>query len=316
MKYSLFDFAKEVLENSEQPLTYQEIWEKGLELNLDKKLHVTGKTPWQSLGSRLFVDVRDNENSIFIKVSKNPARFFLKSKSELLPKNIIEKIEISERKNSKETGNFSERDLHPLLSYFVYANPSFNRGRNVLTKTIFHEKSKKNGFNEWLHPDLVGFYIPLEEWNTSLIEFNRLSENNVLKLYSFEIKKTINKGNYRQSFFQAVSNSSWANEGYLVAALIKQDDDLLSELERLSMAFGIGIIQLDLNDIDSSVVLFPAKLREKLDWETMNKLTEQNKDFNKFIQDVKIDLESKRIHKSEYDKIIEDPEKFIKKITR
>ena len=96
MRYSLFDFAKEILENSDKPLTYQEIWDKGVEIGLDKKLNVTGKTPWQSLGSRLFVDVRDNENSYFIKVGKNPARFFLKSKKDLLPKDIIEKIEISE----------------------------------------------------------------------------------------------------------------------------------------------------------------------------------------------------------------------------
>ncbi|APF18349.1 protein of unknown function DUF511 [Caldithrix abyssi DSM 13497] len=316
MKYSLFDFAKEVLTNSDKPLTYQEIWEKGVELGLDKKLNVTGKTPWQSLGARLFVDVRDNKNSDFIKLGKNPARFFLKSKKDFLPKDVIEKIEITESKPTKEVDHFTERDLHPLLTYFVYANPSFNRGRSVLTKTIYHEKSKKNGYNEWLHPDLVGFYIPLEEWDNNLIEFNRLSENNVIKLYSFEIKKTINKGNYRQSFFQAVSNSSWANEGYLVAAYIKRDDDLLSELARLSTSFGIGIIHLDLQDIDSSSVIFPAKHKEKLDWDTMNKLVEQNKDFAKFIQDVKIDFESKRIHKSEYDKIIEDPEKYIKKILK
>jgi len=316
MKYSLFDFAKEVLEKSDRPLTYQEIWYKGVEMGLYKKLNVTGKTPWQSLGSRLFVDVRDNENSEFIKLGKNPARFFLKSRKDLLPKDIIEKIEISENRPTKEVFSFSERDLHPLLSYFVYANPSFNRGRSVLTKTIYHEKSRKKGYNEWLHPDLVGFYIPLEEWDTNLIEFNRLSENNVVKLYSFEVKKTINKGNYRQYFFQAVSNSSWANEGYLVAADIKKDDDLLSELERLSTSFGIGIIQLDLQDIDSSSVLFPAKQRVKLDWDTMNKLVEQNKDFAKFIQDVKIDFESKRIHKSEYDRIIDDPETYIRKILR
>ena len=59
--------------------------------------------------------------------------------------------------------------------------------------------------------------------------------------------------------------------------------------------FGIGIIQLELKDIDSSKVLFPARQRPSLDWETMNKLTEQNKDFNKFIKDVKIDFNSKVI---------------------
>jgi len=313
MAFTYLDFASEVLNNSDNPLTYQEIWQKGVDLKINQKLITTGKTPWHSLGARLFVDVRDNNNSRFIKVGKNPARFFLLSRKSELPPDIIQKIEIHERKNIKENDKFNERDLHKLLSYFVYANPSFGRGRNIFTKTIFHEYSKRKGYNEWLHPDLVGFYIPLDEWNPILIEFNRLSDNNVLKLFSFEVKKSINKSNYRESFFQAVSNSSWANEGYLVAGNITPDDDLHSELERLSMAFGIGIIQLDLSDIDASEVLFPAKIKENLDWETMNKLCEQNPDFNKFIQDVKIDYESKRIHKSEYDEIIDNPEDYIKK---
>ena len=55
---------------------------------------------------------------------------------------------------------YHERDLHPLLTYFVYANPTFSRGRSIFTKTIFHEASKRQGYNEWLHPDLVGVYLP------------------------------------------------------------------------------------------------------------------------------------------------------------
>jgi hypothetical protein len=313
MAYSLFDFAAEILSKSDKPLTYQEIWQKGVDMNLVPKLGLSGKTPWQSLGARLFVDVRDNPDSRFIKVGKNPARFFLKSRHNEISHDIIEKIEIAERKTKTDEVSFTERELHPLLTYFVYANPSFGRGKNIFTKTIYHEVSKKKGYNEWLHPDMVGFYIPLDDWNSNLIEFNRLSDNNVLKLFSFEIKKTINKSNYRESYFQAVSNSSWANEGYLVSAEVIQDDDLMAELERLSASFGIGIIQLDLKDIDASIVLLPAKTKTNLDWETMNKLCEQNSDYEKFIQDVKIDFESKRIHKSEYDNIIESPEDYIKK---
>lgn len=314
MAYKLFDLAKDVLEKSEKPLTYQEIWAKAVEEGFADKLQTTGKTPWQSLGARLFVDVRDNENSLFFKVGKRPARFFLKSKQNLLPVNIIEKIEQEEARPVREKSKYSERDLHKLLAYFVYANPSFSRDKNIITKTIYHEKSKKSRYNEWLHPDMVGFYIPLDDWNPNLIEFNRLSDNNVLQLYSFELKKSIKKGNYRQSFFQAVSNSSWAHEGYLVCAEITNDDDLITELQRLSVSFGIGIIVLDLNDFDSSSILFPAKRREVLDWETMNKLSDHNSDFDKFLQDVRIDFESKRIHKSEFDEVINDPEEYIRKI--
>lgn len=33
--------------------------------------------------------------------------------------------------------------------------------------------------------------------------------------------------------------------------------------------------------------------------------------FAKFVEDVKLDFESKRIHKSEYDEIPKEPEKYI-----
>lgn len=316
MGYTVLDFAEDVLLASKKPLTFQEIWEKGVEHNFEKKLNLSGKTPSQTLGARLYVDVRDNLDSRFVKVGKNPARFFLKERKDEISETLVAKIERNEQKRGRDVTGFLERELHPLLTYFVYANPSFSRGRNIHTKTIFHEKSKKQGYNEWLHPDLVGFYIPLDDWNNELIKFNKLSDKNVLKLFSFELKKFINKNNYRESYFQAVSNSSWANEGYLVTAGIKEDDDLLSELERLTMSFGIGIINLDLDDFDGSSVLFPAKIRTNLDWETMNKLCEQNPDFMEFIENVGIDFQAGKIRKPDYDEIIEDPVTYIQKVIR
>lgn len=239
-------------------------------------------------------------------------RFFLKERKGELPVDAADKLEKEEGKKPEKKSEFHERDLHPLLAYFAYANPSFNRGRSIFTKTILHERSAKSGYNEWVHPDMVGFYLPLEDWRPDVIEFNRLSDNNSLKLFSFEIKKSLTKGNYRESYFQAVSNSSWAHEGYLVAAKVLQDDEFLAELERLASSFGIGIIHMDPTDIDGSRILYPARFRESLDWETINKLCEQNSDFEKFLQDVKIDFESKRVHRSEYDDIVKDIVKYIK----
>lgn len=313
MKYKFLDLALDILKQAERPMTYQEIWYNAQDIGITNRIKTSGKTPWQTLGAQLFVDVRDNPKSLFIKVGKRPARFFLSDRANEIPENIIEKIEQEETKPKKETTSYNERDLHPLLAYFVYANPAFGRGRNILTKTVYHEKSKKKGYSEWLYPDMVGAYLPLEDWEPELIELSKLSDNKLIKLYSFELKKSLNKGNYRESYFQAVSNSSWAHEGYLVATDIKQDDEFLSELERLSLSFGIGIIHIDLKDIDSSSVIFPAIPKENLDWETMNKLCSQNKDFMKFIQDVRIDFESKRIHNAEYENIIEDPEGYVKK---
>lgn len=308
---SFLELAVEVLGQAVKPLTYQEIWEVGKRLKIANKVKTTGKTPWQSLGAQLYVDVRDNPNSRFAKIGKRPARFFLKDREKELAGDVVALIEEEETKKTTKKTSYHERDLHPLTAYFAYANPSFNRGRSIFSKTIYHEKSKKSGYTEWTNPDMVGFYLPLEDWRPEVIEFNRLSDNNSLRLFSFELKRFLDKSNYREAYFQAVSNSSWAHEGYLVAAEILQDDDFLGELERLAASFGIGIISLDLRDIDASSVLYPARARGSLDWETINKLCEQNQDFAKFVEDVKIDFESKRIHKAEYDEIPKDPQKYI-----
>lgn len=312
MSYSFLDLAYDVLKQAPKPMVYQEVWQAAHEKGLTTKLDTTGKTPWQSLGARLYVEVRDNDDSKFMKVGTRPTRFFLKERAAELPPDALNKIEKEEGKKTEKKTEYHERDLHPLLTYYASSNPSFNRGRAIFTKTIFHEKSTKGGYNEWVHPDVVGFYMPLEDWRPNVIEFNRLSDNNALRLFSFEIKKTLTKGNYRESYFQAVSNSSWAHEGYLAATDILQDDEFLSELERLASSFGIGIIQLDPADIDGSRILYPARIRESLDWEAINKLCELNQDFEKFLQDVKIDFESKRVHRAEYDDVVKDIAKYIK----
>ena len=59
-------------------------------------MNSTGKTPWNTLGTRLYVDVRDNDNTEFIKMGSRPARFFLKSRESELPGNVIGKIEAEE----------------------------------------------------------------------------------------------------------------------------------------------------------------------------------------------------------------------------
>lgn len=315
-KYTFLDYANEVLKDAPKPLTYQEIWSQGQEKGLEAKLASLGKTPWQSLGSRLFVDIRDNPESIFIKVGKNPARFFLASrKHELTEEDLKDTATSKSVPSKKDKGlNFHERQLHPLLAYFAFTNTSFNRGKQVYSKTIFHEKSKHNSLSEWVHPDMVGFYSPIDDWNGKLLEFNKTTDKTAIRLFSFELKKQVDRSNYREYFFQAVSNSSWAHEGYLVTCFVQQQDDLLSELERLSASFGIGIIILDLEDIDSSTVLYPARSKDYLDWETMNKLCEQNEDFETFIHDVQTDFSGKKIHPSEYESVLNDPDGYIKKI--
>jgi hypothetical protein len=42
------------------------------------------------------------------------------------------------------------------------------------------------------------------------------------------MKKNLNFTNLREYYFQAVSNSSWANEGYIVALDIDEDESFLA----------------------------------------------------------------------------------------
>ncbi|NUN97693.1 MAG: hypothetical protein HUU16_16135, partial [Candidatus Omnitrophica bacterium] len=171
--YSFLDLAYDVLKATDRPLTYQEVWEIGKEMGLADKIRTSGKTPWQSLGAQLYVDVRDNEHSRISKAGSRPARFVLKERAANLPTDTIVKIEKEEARKKEKKTDYSERDLHPLLAYFAYANPTFNRGRSIITKTIQHEKSSRTGLSEWIHPDIVGFYLPFEDWDPDVIGFNR-----------------------------------------------------------------------------------------------------------------------------------------------
>ena len=66
MSYSYLDLAYDVLKQTAKPLTFQEIWQCAQENGLAAKVESAGKTPWQTLGARLYVEVRDNEASKFI----------------------------------------------------------------------------------------------------------------------------------------------------------------------------------------------------------------------------------------------------------
>lgn len=197
--------------------------------------------------------------------------------------------------------NIHERELHPFLVNYLA------KKMNIYTKTIFHEVSTKigRGKSEWLHPDIVGFDLPVKNWSEKVLELCGNFSINRATLYSFELKKSITLETLREQFFQAVSNSSWANEGYLVGVDIDTDNqELMQEINRLSSAFNIGIIKLNLLEIESSEVLFPARRKDKLDGETMNKLFDINKNFREFVQVVLDSIKINQIVHNGLDKVL------------
>lgn len=298
---TFLELVYKTLEQQKGPLTIPQIWDKSEEFGIRKDFSSSGKTPIKTLAARLYLDIRDNPETNFYQCSKRPATFYIKDLN-ITVKNDSEGEEEGKRKIS----SFNERDLHPLLSSFVYSDSHFN----CVTKTIHHEKSKKKrkGENEWLHPDLIGLYFPYISFGDDTIELINSFNDCQYRLFSFEMKIQINFSNLREYYFQAVSNSSWANEGYLVALNYANDPELQEEMLRLNNAFGIGFIKLNSESIEQSEILFPARYNENIDWDTIDRLSAMNPEFNKFIKSAVSDIKGMKIHLGEYDKVFSGDE--------
>ncbi len=188
-----------------------------------------------------------------------------------------------------------EKDLYPVLSEYLLNECA------IFSKRIDEQKSKNNrgtNGNMWLHPDIVGVEILDKNWDSLIKGCVKGSGSNKLKLYSYEVKRKLNMTNLREAFFQAVSNSSWANQGYLVAAELK--GDVFEELKMLSSLHGIGFILLDKDNPSESQILLQAKDKENVDWASANRLVDQNPDFSDFIQSIKVYYDSDVINKNDW----------------
>ncbi len=308
------ELGKKVLEQAEKPLSPKEIWEKACKMGLDKERPSIGKTPWSTLGS----DLGKDKKQFYVACKEGKAYFYwLKSRErELPPQETLNAKEEddgqSERLDAekKQKTSFDERDLHPLLVKFLHEDPNFK----LLCKTIYHEdcKKSKGGECKWNYPDIVGVYFPYNEYKEETLEFLRHIGQNSYKLFSFELKKELSFSNLKESYFQAVSNSSWANEGYLVVKNI--DNEVLGELRRFNQSFGIGVIKLE-SEISNSKILLLAREKE-IDIQTFDMLLDKSPDFKTFVNDInkQIKAGSDTPIKDHFDKVLDDEEiqKYIK----
>lgn len=205
--------------------------------------------------------------------------------------------EFEELLDENEDIYVSESDLYPILGSFLKSE------LNIYSRRIDEKKSKNNRGpkgNIWLHPDVVGVELLDENWNTKVKQSIKGAGGNRVKLYSFEVKKKITQSSLREYFFQAVSNSSWANQGYLVAEELKASDFLFAELKMLSTLHGIGFILLNKENPSESQTLLPAREKIEPDWVSINRLVTENSDFEEFITSLKIYYDSSEINKKEW----------------
>ncbi|WQV84888.1 hypothetical protein KVK67_00435 [Helicobacter pylori] len=319
------ELGKKVLEQAKSPLSAKEIWEEACEMGWDKERTSIGKTPWSSIGS----DLRNDKKQFYVTNNKKrPFLYWLKSRErEFPPQETLNAKEKDDGQSGcldaakKQEAPHHERDLHELLVKFLDEDPDFK----LRCKTIYHEKCQKDkqGKCEWNYPDIVGVYFPYDKdlkgkYKEQTLKFLHHTGQKRHKLFSFELKKKLSLPNLKESYFQAVSNSSWANEGYLVVKNIKEDDveDVLGELRRLNQSFGIGVIKLE-SEISNSKILFLARERE-IDIPTLDMLVEQSPvDFKPFMEKINKQIEKgldTPIEMNVFDKVFneEEMQEYIK----
>lgn len=135
------------------------------------------------------------------------------------------------------------------------------------------------------------------------IEHLGLFSTKVMQFYSFELKLKIDKSNITECYFQAVSNSSWSNFGYLVVGDIDTDPAFLANLTRFNNGYGVGVILLNMNNPQKSEIIVSARERESVDINFMNFLSEMNMDFYEFISTAIDIVKNKSIDNLKFDTV-------------
>ncbi|RVY78883.1 COG2958 family protein [Helicobacter pylori] len=304
MKPQDIEIIQSVLEIT-GPISPTEVYDKAKELfekgEIENMFDYGGNTPHQSVSSLIYTALKKGEELPFFKVQEKPVLIALKGAANESVLNTQKPSAPSVKIVHDKIAH--ERGLHPFLTYMAIHNENLK----CYTKTIFHEESVKSpkGMDRWLYPDMVGVRFLHAEWsNENLIAFSKKFDTLPIKLVSFELKKEISVHNCREYYFQAISNSSWANEGYLVGRHIDtHNPQLMDLLKRLHASFGIGVIDLR-TDEDKSAILLNAKYKEKIDYTMTQELSAKNEKFSGFLKSfVDYDPNHQHRYKDEFDEV-------------
>ncbi|WJI94201.1 COG2958 family protein [Helicobacter pylori] len=300
MKPRDIGIIQSVLEAIKEPIKVTEVYDKAKELFSEGKIENMfdhgGNTPDSSVSASIYTALNKGEDLPFLKAQEKPVLIALKDAAK-------EPVLNAQKPSVPGVKIAHERNLHPFLTYMA----CYNENLKCYTKTIFHEGSLKSpkGMDRWLYPDMVGVrFLHAELSNENLIAFSKKFDTLPVKLVSFELKKEISVHNCRECYFQAISNSSWANEGYLVGRHIDtHNPQLMDLLKRLHASFGIGVIDLR-TDENKSAILLNAKYKEKIDYTVASELSDKNEEFNSFLKSVvDYDPKNQNRYKDEFDEI-------------
>ena len=127
---TFLELAQKVLREANHPMSVEELWAYAKDKEYDVLTTTKGKTPWRTIAAQIYVDIRDNAESPFIKIDSKPRKFFLK---DIVSRERLETIKEKEEGTVEAPSviRYSERELHPLLTYFAY------NYMHIYTKTAF-----------------------------------------------------------------------------------------------------------------------------------------------------------------------------------
>lgn len=198
------DAVLKSLEDFPQGATIREIFDNIIEKKIFS-FNPEAKTPLASTSAILYVMCKEGDSRILkIKDANRTTRFALSDR-------YVSSCGTSRSKKNVIVAKplFNERSLHPLLCKYIST-------MSIMAKTIYHEKSnKEEEHQKWIHPDIVGVKFSKRHNKACDALFKAVSRKENMCLYSYELKKAIHSDyELKKCFFQAVSNSSWANYGY------------------------------------------------------------------------------------------------------
>lgn len=241
-----------------------------------------------------------NDKHVFWQDKPRPRVYWYDPEKEVgdVNQTIIENDDTDETPSLTEQ-SFSEHELYPILIDYLKSELKLYYQR---IDERHSKNSRGSGGNQWLHPDIVAMQPVDKEWNELIRSCVKQGAGQSVRLWSFEVKKELSGSNARKSFFQAVSNSSWANEGYLVATSIS-DSSVEQELRMLSALHGIGVILLNPENPSESEMMLPARSRADVDWQSVNRIVVENEDFKDYIELVSTYYQNGRVRARDWNKV-------------
>ena len=203
---------------------------------------------------------------------------------------------ISKKDNNYIHKNNIEKTLE--TDYYDTVVDWLNKKLNMESQKLNHSTAVKEekGVHHWRYPDIVGIK-KINYLEKSILKVADLTGQKYFpEIWSFEVKKDLDRRNIRSYFFECLSNSGWANRRYVVAVTdLKQNakivDEVIPEFRKLSLRYNVGLIQIKTVDTrisegtEGSSILIECP-RQDLDLEIMNDLCKNWSEFKNWLEDL------------------------------